>query len=111
MWAVLNAKFRPKMPCAEALLKTGGAFLLKHDPIEGRDKVWSDNGDGEGVNWLGIQLLLIRDQLSGESRWTDYIKNLINIDVGDAKTPSKAHQWHDTVRRARLALLDELEKQ
>lgn len=111
MWAVLNAKFQPKMPLAEALLKTGDAFLLKHDSIEGRDKVWSDNGDGEGINSLGIQLLLIRDQLSGETRWTDYIKNLINIDVGGAKSPSKANQWHDTVRRARLALLDELEKQ
>merc|ERR1719221_1840424 len=63
MWAVLNAKFRPKTRLAEALLKTGDAFLLKHDPIVGRDEVWSDNGDGEGLNWLGMQLMLIRDQL------------------------------------------------
>jgi len=110
MWAVLNAKFGPGMPWAEALLKTGDAFLLKHDSIEGRDKVWSDNSDGEGANWLGVQLMLIRDQLSGNARWTDYIKGVFITESGGARTPAKAAQWQDTVRRARVALLDKLER-
>ena len=26
-------------------------------------QIWSDNLDGSGQNWLGLQLMLIRDQL------------------------------------------------
>ena len=63
MFAVLEDKYRPGSPMAEALLKTGYAFLLEHTPRCGRDAIWSDNNDGSGTNWLGLQLMCIRERL------------------------------------------------
>ena len=60
MLAVLRAKYAiPQF--REKLLDTGNAFLLEHNNTVGRDNVWSDNCDGQGSNWLGLQLMLIRD--------------------------------------------------
>lgn len=79
---------------ASKLLETRDAFLLEHNSKSGRDKacvhcmawhgilgkwtgddpveraanlrqIWSDNLDGSGKNWLGLQLMLLRDQLRG----------------------------------------------
>lgn len=67
MWHVLHKKFEPGSDLALKLLKTGDAFLLEHNEKHGRDKVWSDNLDGSGQNWLGLQLMLIRDELQERS--------------------------------------------
>ena len=40
------------------------------------DMVWSDNHDGSGKNWLGLQLMLLRDQIRGEERWSSWLKQL-----------------------------------
>ena len=66
MWDVLQAKFsNPTM--RDALVATGDAFLLEHNSCQGRDTVWSDNEDGTGSNWLGLQLMLLRQVLAGDS--------------------------------------------
>lgn len=108
MLAVLRAKFQAQTPWAAALSKTGDAFLLEHHPAPGRDNVWSDGCTGEGANWLGLQQMLIRDQLSGDSRWTEYIGSLIDLDSGKPHTHAKEQQWQDTVRSATRALVDEV---
>ena len=67
MLNVLYAKFsiRPGHhggnQLAIALYHTGDSYLLEHNATSGRDKVWSDNSDGKGMNWLGLQLMIVRD--------------------------------------------------
>merc|ERR1719160_1458437 len=73
MMAVLSAKFKEGSLMAEALKATGDAFLLEHNSVQGRDGVWSDNNDGTGQNWLGLQLMLVRDRLTGLNEWTNWI--------------------------------------
>ncbi|CAJ1401938.1 unnamed protein product [Effrenium voratum] len=65
---VLTRKFQDPELC-EGLLATGDALLLEHNPVPNRDCIWSDNSDGSGKNWLGLQLMLLRDELSGASVW------------------------------------------
>lgn len=109
MQAVLAAKFfKDTSPLTEALRKTGDAFLLHHQNRPGQDKVWADDCSGEGTNWLGLQLLLLRDQLSGEKRWTEYISSLIDIDSGRPRSGRKGQQWQATVRAATRSLLLEV---
>eukprot|EP00971_Amphidinium_carterae_P105706 2093301-Amphidinium_carterae.1 len=33
-----------------------------------RDDLWSDNHVGDGRNWLGLQLMILRDELRGGAR-------------------------------------------
>mmetsp|Transcript_11536 Transcript_11536/g.24227 ORF Transcript_11536/g.24227 Transcript_11536/m.24227 type:complete len:843 (-) Transcript_11536:74-2602(-) len=108
MLAVLDAKFRPGSDMAKELLRTRDAFLLKHNSVKGCDGIWSDNWDGEGANWLGLQLMIIRDRLAGQDKWASWIANLIDLGSGQGHTANKAHIWQQTVRRARQALVDEV---
>merc|ERR1711988_990431 len=61
MFTVLDAKFAADSECGIKLQMTGEAFLLEHNMAEGSDKIWSDNLQGDGKNWLGMQLMVIRD--------------------------------------------------
>jgi len=108
MQAVIAAKFNSTSPLTEALRKTGDAFLLHHQNRPGQDKVWSDDCSGEGTNWLGLQLLLLRDQISGEKRWTEYISSLIDTDSGRPRSGRKGQLWQATVRAATRSLLLEV---
>ena len=65
MRAVLADKFAPGTPLAAALLATGQAYLVEHNPVKGRDDVWSDNHDGSGQNKLGRLLMERRGVLGG----------------------------------------------
>jgi len=53
MTDVLRAKMDQHPEIAEWLLATGGAYLVEHNPVKGRDAFWSDNHDGTGQNMLG----------------------------------------------------------
>merc|ERR1719429_729678 len=86
MYAVLEAKFS-LAALRKALGKTKDTFLLEHNSVRGRDDVWSDNYDGTGTNWLGMQLMLIRDKQGGTSKWTEFIKSCVNIDSGTPLHP------------------------
>merc|ERR1712226_874691 len=109
MWAVLKAKFVKGSIVAHLLLETEDAFLLEHNEVAGRDKVWSDNHDGEGTNWLGLQLMLLRDELRCEEgqaetitetmTWTQFIEK--RIDLNSGKPLSDAHKldWQNVVRQ------------
>uniref|UniRef100_A0A7S0AJ34 NADAR domain-containing protein n=1 Tax=Pyrodinium bahamense TaxID=73915 RepID=A0A7S0AJ34_9DINO len=110
MRAVLDAKFAPKSAMAEALKKTDDAFLLEHNSVRGRDDVWSDNSDGEGTNWLGMQLMLIRDKITQRKEWTGFIGGLVNLESGAPLDLLKARKWQDAVRGARNALVQKVEE-
>ena len=71
MHVVLRAKFVPGSAMADMLLKTGSTYLLEHNNRRGKDKIWSDNHDGSGSNWLGLLLMIVRDELCGteSSTW------------------------------------------
>jgi len=93
MMACLKIKFAPETLMANALLKTGDAWLQERNIKVGRDNTWSDNGDGTGKNWLGIQLMLLRDELkygssasSIEGTWTSTISSSMDISNGSQLT-------------------------
>jgi predicted NAD-dependent protein-ADP-ribosyltransferase YbiA (DUF1768 family) len=65
MRAVIGDKFVPGTPLAAALLATGRAYLVEHNPVKGRDAIWSDDHDGSGRNMLGQLLMEWRGILGG----------------------------------------------
>jgi hypothetical protein len=91
MVAVLQSKFAPGTNLAKRLLETGDAFLLEHNVREGRDRFWSDNKVGDGANWLGATLMVIRDRLqlvgTGTGGWSTFINTARNLETG-ARLPS-----------------------
>lgn len=107
--AVLHAKFRPGSPNAAALLRTKDSFLLEH-VTEAFDDVWSNNHIGDGKNWNGLQLMLVRDELSGRSAdvmsWTQFISGPchVDLDTGDFRGSSASDMWSDAVLGATDAL-------
>ena len=86
MIAVLKSKFTPGSSMAGLLLATGDAFLLEHNQRAGRDQVWSDNFNGEGTNWLGLQLMLLRDALREHAGmatvWKAWCAGCVDMDTG-----------------------------
>ena len=66
MYHLLQMKFKPGTMEHHMLMNTGTSFLLEHNPKSDRDAVWSDKNDGYGANWLGLQLMLIRDSFIPE---------------------------------------------
>jgi ribA/ribD-fused uncharacterized protein len=82
---VLRAKFKEGTDMARILISTGNSFLQEHNPKEGRDKKWSDNHDGTGTNWLGICLMLCREELLGVNIWTNWLSYHIDLETGAPK--------------------------
>jgi len=92
MMYVLEQKFQ-NYDLATRLLDTGDAFLLEHNSVVGRDTRWSNNGDGTGSNWLGLQLMIVRDSIR-ESRlrrhsivmeplpWSMWVSKHLDPDTG-----------------------------
>lgn len=107
MLAVLRQKFAQKS-MGDALLKTADAFLLEHNSVEGRDKVWSDNCKGDGTNWLGLQCMLIRDELSKRHDWTSYIGMHVDLSTGSPRSNSSRDEWQGIIKRATQTLADAL---
>lgn len=113
MQLVLAAKFAPGSALADALLRTGDAFLLEHNAAVGRDAAWSDNGDGSGANWLGAQLMLLRDELAGSARdagsWTRWIAKWIDVgtgaDLGSRSEARRDNAWRRSVRAASTVVI------
>ena len=43
----------------------------------GGDNTWSDDCTGDGMNWFGLQLMLMRDELrgtTGDGSWTEFTR-------------------------------------
>ncbi|CAK0819037.1 unnamed protein product [Prorocentrum cordatum] len=109
MLAVLKIKFARGSRLADDLRNTNDAFLLEHNPVSGRDNIWSDNSDGSGTNWLGLQLMLVRDDLrsghvqdKSERSWSVWIGDSVGIETGKQRDG----RWQAAVRRAVECLED-----
>lgn len=116
MFACLDAKFSQNnsqtILCREALLKTGDAFLVGHISSSREECLWSNNNKGDGANWLGLQLMLIRDEMQqcGEPTWTKYIQDTCGIDLrtGHVRSDVPADAWQTIVYVATVALVKKL---
>jgi len=106
MQAVLDAKFQ-NQGLADLLRKTGDTFLLEHNSVRGRDYVWSDNHDGTGTNWLGLQLMILRDKLNHKTNW-QFVGRYIDLSTGEPWNDTGKREWQKIVRKANQATMDEL---
>lgn len=100
MFQVLRAKFAPGTAMHARLQQTGDAYLLEHNSKCGRDRFWSDNKDGHGLNWLGLQLMLLREESRQTKPWTTWIHQRVDVETGDVKD----EVWQSTVRVAAKCL-------
>lgn len=66
MEQILKAKIADHPELKEYLLATGDAYLVEHNPVKGRDNVWSDDNDGTGKNLLGQIWMEIRGEIGGK---------------------------------------------
>lgn len=112
MLLVLRAKYG--IPSyANALKATDDTFLLEHNSTPGRDKVWSDNFNGEGTNWLGLQLMLICDEINDKTdvagSWTAWLTKYcsLNTATGEFGTPRGADAWQNAVSAGTKNVLGE----
>ena len=126
MYFVLRAKFQnPHLKTI--LINTGTCFLLEHTETAGRDHVWSDNQNGEGMNWLGLQLMMLREEMRGPSMDAS-IKTLMNAYLSQIRKMIQFSQnqtqqwwtnhgdflylqvdpWQQIVRQANLAVLNDI---
>jgi len=113
MFEVLAVKFRVGTAAAAALEMTGDDFLLCHSCEEGLDVVWSNNHIGNGMNWLGMQLMLMRSSRTGFRRWAQFIESNFDITTGQP-LDNEARPWvawHQTVFRATTAVQVDLQDQ
>jgi len=97
----LRAKFVEE-PERQYLLETGDAFLLEHRIFE--QSQWSDIGKENIANWLGAQLMIIRDELNSKHEWIDYIGKHVDLMTGKPKSVAARLDWQDAVQRASGAL-------
>ena len=68
----------------------------------GREHVWSNNHDGRGLNWLGMQLMLLRDKLKKQNDWTVRIAQHIHLKTGQPRQADM--DWQHTVMTATQTL-------
>jgi len=105
MFAVLRQKFKPGTEMANKLVQTGEAFLLYRQYHYGVDPVWSDNHDGSGLNCLGMQLMIIRDELRRkEGRWTKTIRMSLDLVTGKMYSSIAEATWREAVYTAVAAV-------
>jgi len=104
MFAVLKAKFKVNTPLGNALDQTGDDFLLCHSSDHDSTATWSDGAMGQGTNWLGMQLMLIRSNRTGWKRWTTFIQSQIDALTGRPLYNCRDNHFQDAVKRASEAL-------
>jgi len=113
MFEVIALKFRIGTAAAVALETTGDDFLLCHSCEEGFDALWSNNFVGNGMNWLGMQLMLLRSSRTGWRRWAEFIESNFDITTGQPLDIEGRPwiAWHQTVFRATTAVQADLQDQ
>mmetsp|Transcript_44445 Transcript_44445/g.95844 ORF Transcript_44445/g.95844 Transcript_44445/m.95844 type:complete len:788 (-) Transcript_44445:68-2431(-) len=106
MASVLRAKFAAGSECATALESTGESFLLHRGDQEEseHEPLWSDRGDGTGLNGLGLQLMVLRDELLGRDHWSSFLSDLFDFLTGEPKTADALEYWQSIVRTAGLSI-------
>lgn len=103
MKAVLASKFHSGSEMANRLLSTGSSFLLEHNSRPDKDSTWSDNCDGTGSNWLGMLLMLRRDEIRGEFYWSKWLRQHVDLNDG---APLSNSLWQHLVQEATNRLFE-----
>lgn len=116
-WAGMLLVLRAKYQIPEyqnALKATDQSFLLEHSSTTGRDKVWSDNFNGQGTNWLGLQLMLLRDELNDVTggiagSWSQWLMTYCSLDPATGQFASQvgSDTWQNVVSTASMVVLQE----
>jgi len=104
MHAVLKAKFKVNTPLAIALEKTGDDFPLCHSFDHDPNAKWSNGANGQGTNWLGMQLMLIRSTRTGWKRWATFIQSQIDVVTGRPLYNCRDNHFQAAVQTASEAL-------
>ena len=107
MLHVLKLKFQPGTSLAQVLEQTGDAFLVEHTPTTGWDSLWADNHIGDGTNWLGLQLMMVRAMLKGADdtdSWIQYAHSYLDLDTGKCLDGASGENWQQTVKEAAKAV-------
>ncbi len=60
MYAVLQIKFLQDAHCRKVLLNTGDRLLIENSP---HDNQWGSGSGGQGCNWLGSLLMMLRHRI------------------------------------------------
>ena len=115
MMDVLKCKFEQNPDLSDSLKKTHPCFLLEHNDTCNRDRIWSDNCDGRGQNWLGLQLMLLRETLlypndSQNQHWHQFIAGILKHHglpqtFQDANLISNHEAWIKEKKEAYCAML------
>jgi len=111
MLAVLDAKFAPLTRCAMALVETGDAFL--HGDAEPNSA--GDVGRAFAPppllsardalpNQFGLQLMILRDELSGRRAWAPFLATLVDPSTGRPRGAAAAQRWAELAQEAAEAL-------
>eukprot|EP00746_Dinoflagellata_sp_MGD_P125617 gnl/MRDRNA2_/MRDRNA2_60419_c0_seq1.p1 gnl/MRDRNA2_/MRDRNA2_60419_c0~~gnl/MRDRNA2_/MRDRNA2_60419_c0_seq1.p1 ORF type:complete len:271 (+),score=60.42 gnl/MRDRNA2_/MRDRNA2_60419_c0_seq1:63-875(+) len=104
MRVILRMKFVAGSELANGLLSTQDAYLVEHQEGHDSDNEWSDYCNGSGKNWLGLQLMELRDELrsSKHGGWSAYAATAYDLETG---VPQKGEEaWLKTVSKAAKAL-------
>ena len=105
MHGVLPLKFTPGSALAEGLLATGDSYLVEHPNITLGRGLYSDACDGHGQNWLGLQLMKLRDALRvGSARWTAFADAAFAPDSKGEPTAAGIKSWLASVQLAARTL-------
>merc|ERR1719195_2139612 len=124
MRTILRRKFTRGSMLAAGLLATGDAYLVEHQEGHDSDNQWSDYCDGTGENWLGLQMMVLRDELRTASdadgtaninsmdvasvgivatgRWSAFAAASYDLDSGVPRAGQPT--WQAAVQRAAVAL-------
>jgi len=108
MRAALANKFSKGSEYEAGLIATGDAYLQMHQEGTYTDLTWSDQCDGSGANRLGLQLMLLRDELRGKtgparlSSWTSFAASAYDLSSGAPRAGQPA--WQSLVRSSAAVL-------
>jgi len=84
MLELLRCKFTQNEHLRFELLATGDAFLMEHNTKTGKDLYFSNNHVGDGLNWLGYQLMIVRAELNGNTFFPKWLSTHINMTTGES---------------------------
>jgi len=116
MIEVLESKFK-EHTCRLLLLHTGDSFLVALSSTAsflGGSSLWTNNQSGDGRNWLGAQLMFLRDRLLEEAGstptgWTRYMKETCGISPRTGSIDSDGKwKWQQAVKAATASVADAL---